>query len=97
MIVIHIGLAKAGSSRLQTVLSRLEPELAEHDVYYPQIGRAGVAHHPLARPLAEGARSAQELWGELREFATPDRTVVISSESFETLDPQPVRDQLREP
>ena len=45
-------------------------------------------------PWPRSARSAQELWGELREFATPDRTVVISSESFETLDPQQVRDQL---
>ncbi len=89
MIVIHIGLAKAGSSRLQTVLARLEPELAEHDVHYPQIGRVGVAHHPLGRPLADGDSSAPRSCGRsCAHFATPDRTVVISSESFETLDPR---------
>ena len=95
MIVIHIGLAKAGSSRLQTVLAQLESELADHGIHYPQIGRVGVAHHPLAKPLADDDRNVEDLWRELREFATSDRTVVVSSEAFETCDPGVVRSQLQ--
>ena len=35
------------------------------------------------------------MWEEIRAFASSDRTVVISSESFETLDPQHVRAQVQ--
>ncbi len=97
-VVLHIGRQKTGTSFLQRTLHNSEAVLAAAGVTYPQIGRAGAAHHHLARIfLAEESADAGErtrtanLTAELvAALAQAEGTWLFSSEVF-----QNVRDPAR--
>lgn len=97
MIILHIGLHKAGSTTVQTYLRDNAEVLAEAGVLYPVIGRAerSIAHHRLAADLrAEEAEAGH--WAEIVRLAedNPSKRVVISSEGFQSADPALVRAML---
>lgn len=97
MIILHIGLHKAGSTTVQTYLRDNAATLADAGVLYPAIGRAerSIAHHRLAADLRAGEADAGQ-WDEIVALAAanPDKTVVISSEGFQSADPAQVRARL---
>lgn len=94
MIILHIGLHKAGSTTVQTYLRDNADLLAEAGVIYPAIGRAerSIAHHRLAADLRAGEADPSQ-WAEIVALAeaNPDKRVVIASEGFQSADPAAVR------
>lgn len=99
MIILHIGLHKAGSTTVQTYLRDNAAALADAGVLYPAIGRAerSIAHHRLAADLRAG-EADHDQWAEILALAAanPDKRVVISSEGFQSADPAQVRERLGE-
>ena len=97
MIILHIGLHKAGSTTVQTYLRDNAEALAAAGVLYPTIGRSerSIAHHRLAADLRAGEADAGQ-WEAIRQLAAqnPDKRVVISSEGFQNADPAQVRAML---
>jgi hypothetical protein len=93
MIILHIGLHKAGSTTVQTYLRDNAAALAAAGVRYPTIGREEetIAHHKLAANLRDGCPDLEE-WGRIADLADADsaRPVLISSEGFETVEPKTV-------
>jgi hypothetical protein len=105
MIVLHIGLRKAGSASLQGFLSANLEALAAQGVEYPVIGRLGTgrtAHVNLVHDLT-GSRKFVAAYGGLGELADHWRasnasTLILSSEIFEGCDSEEaarLRDILR--
>lgn len=86
-ILIHAGLAKAGSTTIQTFLSDNEDRLRSLGVHYPSIGRPGKAHQQIAREIGEGGNfdprhgTYAQLVEEWRSVG--EGTLVISSEFLE--------------
>src|SRR3569623_860801 len=99
MIILHIGLHKAGSTTDQTYLRDNAEALARAGVLYPAIGRVerSIAHHRLAADLRAGAAAPEE-WAQIVKLAreNPDKKVVIASEGFQSADPAAVRAVLLE-
>jgi hypothetical protein len=97
MIVIHIGLSKAGSSTIQTFLDTHDTALRGLSVDYPRLGRINRrAHHNFANELKGRvdkvnplAASVSDLAAYLRE--TPHHTTILSSEGFWTCSAEAVR------
>ena len=95
MIVIHIGLAKSGSTTIQNFLSANEAALREASIDYPKIGRQKlVDHHNFASELRGAENFSPEL-GTLSELAdhwraTPHDIMIISSEIFELSKPRAI-------
>lgn len=88
MIIVHVGMAKAGSSLLQHFLARNVDKLEREGVLFPDIGRQGVAHHPLSKAAGRsGARDSDE-WTKARQYFEANRSkkIIISSEGFEAVD-----------
>ncbi len=90
MIIVHIGLRKAGSASLQNFLYANATALAAQGVDYPEAGRLGgerTAHLNLVHELI-GAPKFELRFGTLAELAAHWRasnaqTLIISSEIFE--------------
>jgi hypothetical protein len=97
MIILHIGLHKAGSTTVQTYLRDNAEVLAAAGVLYPAIGRAerSIAHHRLAADLRADEADPDQ-WAAIVALArdNPDKRVVISSEGFQSADPAAVRAML---
>jgi hypothetical protein len=83
MIVIHVGLKKAGSTSIQVFLSDNEEILQKRSVEYPKIGRRGPAHHEIVGDIKRrpGIPVLQELSAHWTK--SPHATMVLSSEMFE--------------
>lgn len=84
MLIVHIGMHKAGSSSVQAFLSENAARLAERGLAYPEAGRPAVAHHDLSLALKE-RRIAPE-WAGIAALART-QPVVLSSETFCACDP----------
>jgi hypothetical protein len=90
MIVVHIGLRKAGSSSIQSFLSTNAEALSAQGVEYPTIGRLTTnrtAHVNLVHDLM-GSKKFVPAFGSLAELAemwraSPASTLILSSEIFE--------------
>jgi hypothetical protein len=88
MIVIHIGLPKAGSTTIQKFMSANETALRELSVDYPPIGRLNSgAHHNIASELKGKAEKFRPDAGRVSDLVTclretPYNTTVLSSESL---------------
>jgi hypothetical protein len=96
MIVVHIGLRKAGSTSIQTFLRDNEMALHGMGVDYPRIGRSkGSSHLNIAaeiRGLAKFAPSGgtvAELAGDWRESSST--VMVLSAEAFEECETEQAR------
>jgi hypothetical protein len=93
MIVLHIGLRKAGSSSIQSFLSANGEALSAQGVEYPIIGRTGTdrtAHVNLVHDL-KGSGKFIPAYGSLEDLADHWRassasTLILSSEMFEACD-----------
>lgn len=91
MIVIHIGLMKAGSTSIQGFLRANHESLRSLSIDYPKIGRAGKpAHHNFAAEIA-GRQFFHPEAGTLAELCeywrtAPAGTLVLSSEYFAEAD-----------
>jgi hypothetical protein len=87
MILIHIGLMKAGSTSIQGFLRANQESLRGLSVDYPKIGRVGKpAHHNFAAEIA-GRQFFNPATGTLSELCeywrtAPSDTLVLSSEYF---------------
>jgi hypothetical protein len=95
MLHLHIGFHKAGSTTLQTFLRDNAAALAAAGVDYPEIGRRAedIAHHGLSKGLKTRRGDHAELealWRGIGERARGERTVVVSSEGLEQVDPEPL-------
>ena len=90
MIVIHIGLAKSGSTSIQSFLSVNEEALRRLSVDYPPVGRQKRKdHHNFVSEL-KGRKNFDPTLGtlsHLKEYwrANTFETMIISSEIFEKL------------
>ena len=88
MIVLHIGLRKAGSTTIQLFLNDNEEALVGMGIEYPRIGRKmRVDHNNLVNELRE-RKSFDPKYGSLSELQTfwrssPSNTLIISGETFE--------------
>lgn len=98
MIYVHIGMFKSGSTTVQSFMAEAAELLSARNVLYPEVGRGkGVAHHALAKALDDfSAPNAQAAWREAREFfkVHADSTIVLSSEAFESVNPEKLREAL---
>ncbi|MGI9168876.1 MAG: hypothetical protein ACR2FH_01690 [Caulobacteraceae bacterium] len=88
MIVIQIGLRKAGSASIQGFMSANEELLRRRGVEYPRIGRVQRTGHLNLASELRGRRNFDPAYGALAELAEHWRgsaaeTLVISSEMFE--------------
>lgn len=95
MFIIHIGKHKTGSSSIQQFLATNADKLQQFDIIYPQIARQKKAHHNLVRQLKGDRRFGPVLggWDEIRALAEKkDSRIVLSSEGFETLKEQQIRE-----
>lgn len=100
--LLHIGSAKTGTSALQRFLSLNAARLARSGVMYPRAGRDGLAHHTLAAAfnpqLVSGAstlhqaRMTAALDALRAETANYPGTVLLSSEGFQNVDPNALRE-----
>jgi hypothetical protein len=91
MIVLHIGLRKAGSASIQMFLSTNARALAAQGVEYPAIGRLGTdrtAHVNLVHDLRRKPKFVPAFGGlaELAQHwrASAASTLILSSEIFES-------------
>jgi hypothetical protein len=91
MIVLHIGLRKAGSSSIQSFLSANTEALKTQGVDYPTIGRLGTtrtAHVNLVHDLTGSGKFVADYGGldalAARWRASDASTLILSSEIFET-------------
>jgi hypothetical protein len=90
MIVIHIGLKKAGSASIQAFLSANSGALRNLSIDCPEVGTLGKAkgqHLNLYREI-KGSRKFNPAFGTLRELQSyweqcPGNVMVLSSETFE--------------
>jgi hypothetical protein len=89
VIVIHVGLKKAGSSSIQDFMADNENALRDIGVDYARIGRKERAeHHNIAREIVDKLGNFDPSYGSISELseywhdATGD-TLVISSEGLE--------------
>ena len=89
MIVIHIGLAKSGSTSIQIFLTRNEGDLRRLSIDFPRVGRMTRTQHVnIAHELnGEKDKFAQNIGGvaDLRKYIQrcPEDAVVLSSEALE--------------
>ena len=88
-LYIHCGLAKTGTTSIQTFLSGTREELAKLGYDYPSIGLSSVgnAHHNLSMNILKNPAFSPDRGGIedfFRYLESPDRApnVVISSENF---------------
>jgi len=92
MIVIHIGLRKAGSTAIQSFLSANVESLRDMGVEYPTIGRQQrVDHNNLANEI-RGRSQFDPKYGTLAELAdywggSNSETLILSGETFEESNP----------
>jgi len=92
MIVIHIGLRKAGSTAIQTFLSANVDALRDMGVDYPAIGRQQrFDHNNLANEI-RGRSQFDPKYGTLSQLAdywknSNSNTLVLSGETFEESNP----------
>ena len=94
--VIHIGDHKTGTTAIQSSLASAFVSCPGARILYPKTGRAvgGINHALLARCLGEQgkppgrAKFFKALQDEIRQ--TGPHIVVISSENFEDIEPQPL-------
>jgi hypothetical protein len=100
-VIVHVGLAKAGSTALQAALAGARGgALAASGAAYPAIGGGGVKdQRPLpaaiaARPDPEARRAVLAALGTARESGA--RTVVLSGETLHEEDPARLRALLEE-
>ena len=99
MIIVHIGLRKAGSASLQAFLAANEAALRARGVDYPRIGRVGPEHRLTHVNLAHDLRGAKRYdpaYGSLEALAQAWRgsdadTMILSSEMFEDCTPDEAR------
>jgi hypothetical protein len=88
MLVIHIGMKKAGSASIQSFLTMNDARLKLHSIDYPSAGRPGRKdHHNLYSEIIDRKKFLPEL-GTINDvvehMACSDyRTTIISSEMFE--------------
>jgi hypothetical protein len=88
MIVVHIGLRKAGSTTIQHFLNDNEDALARMGIEYPRIGRQKrVDHNNLSNELRE-RRAFDAKYGTMAELQafwnnSPSSTLIVSAETFE--------------
>ena len=88
MIVIHIGLRKAGSTSIQSFLSANEDSLRRMAIDYPRVGRLErLTHSNIAWEIL-GRRKFDPSYGTLSQLAdywreASSRMMIISSEMFE--------------
>ena len=98
MFVLHIGLAKTGSSTIQQTMAANAEVLRARGIVYPSLHARDqqVAHHVLLRTLRSEQGIAAPAWETLRGFRDQarDRTVLLSSEAFSDARPQLVREGL---
>jgi hypothetical protein len=89
MIVVHMGLKKAGSTSIQAFLKDNEKSLRALSVDYAHVGRRErAAHHNFAREIIKGLKKFDPEYGTLSGLTeywrhAPGRTLVISSELLE--------------
>lgn len=86
-ILIHAGLAKAGSTAIQTFLSDNEDKLRRFGIHYPVAGRPNKAHQQIAREICEAGNfnASFGTFSQLVDYWRPvsDGTLIISSEFLE--------------
>ncbi|MEG6509465.1 hypothetical protein V6C03_10835 [Methyloligella sp. 2.7D] len=84
-LILHIGLAKTGTSTLQHYLTQNALRLADFGICYPKTGRRGVAHHGLAEvcrmPLTPHFPTLRK---KLAAEMAPFDRAIISSEGFQS-------------
>ncbi len=99
MIIVHIGLRKAGSASLQAFLAANEAGLRARGADYAHIGRVGpeqrTTHVNLVHDLRGGKRY-DPAYGSLETLAQAWRgsdaeTLILSSEMFEDCTPDEAR------
>ncbi|MGI9168874.1 MAG: hypothetical protein ACR2FH_01680 [Caulobacteraceae bacterium] len=88
MIVIHIGLRKAGSSSIQGFLAANAPALAAMGVDYPAAGRGARTNHANLAHELRGRRQFDPRHGTLEDLAghwraSPASTLIVSAEALE--------------
>src|SRR6476620_8570185 len=85
--LLHIGCNKTGTSSLQTYLARSPKNLMKRGIWYPEFGRDGNAHHPLAKALKRKNLSTLDIDEKaIRGVGAPDNTqaMLLSSEAFQS-------------
>lgn len=95
-LIIHIGAHKTGTSFVQRMFHHNQALLAQHGVYYPDIG-PNPAHHILASPWIDVPDIAPEFFHDggpdgvwrrfLRDCTRWDGTVFLSAELFSRAEP----------
>jgi hypothetical protein len=88
MIVIHIGLRKAGSTSIQAFLRDNTRALRALSVDYPRIGRRGRANHQNLAAEIRGLASFDPALGDVGALAAhwrsaPANTLIVSAENLE--------------
>ena len=88
MIVLHVGLRKAGSTTIQNFLSSNEEGLRQLSIEYPRIGRMKRPDHNNLANEIRGHRNFDPHFGTLDDLAkywkaSSCETLLISGESFE--------------
>lgn len=91
LIVIHIGLKKAGSSSIQAFLSGNEQALRKISLEYPRIGRLDRWTHQNLASEIQHRKRFDPAYGTISELAdywrgAPARIMIVSSEMFEEAD-----------
>lgn len=88
MLYIHIGPHKSGSTHIQTVLTLLRDNLAQHGVCWP--GEHIKSFHPLAERMSKHERfnrTSSELFAGINHCLANYPVTIISSETFAHLKP----------
>lgn len=89
-LVLHIGNSKTGTSSIQKCLADNSHELSASGVLYPNAGRQGDAHHPVASLMSRGSPSwvsdlsVEKYLRDIKNELADGRhhTVILSSEIF---------------
>ena len=91
-VVFHIGINKTGTSAIQGFLDKNPEFLRKHGWVYPKTGRKGLSHHAsLAHtPPNRLTKAVSQIKKESK-----NGRVIISSEFFHALDPEPFLDAFR--
>lgn len=80
-LIIHIGMAKTGTTAVQSYMYANRLALLEQGINYPLSATYGTGHHPLAWSLLEWHEQTIDCWEKvLNELVLADSRInVISS------------------
>ncbi len=105
ILFLHIGRHKTGTSSIQQFVNSSPDLLSQLNLYYPESGKSGIAHHDLAKLFSMPTNKTTEaqqnslnspvLKSLINEIDQQSANVLLSSESFQNSHPLMIKEAFK--